>query len=63
MSAHQVIIVTKEAERLAVIDVIFANNVSWARECKSIAIQWLRDNNKKFLSDFAANGNLTVWAE
>jgi hypothetical protein len=63
MSAHQVIIVTKEAKRLAVIDVIFANKVSWVKECKSTAMQWLRDNNMSFDSDFAANGNLTVWVK
>lgn len=63
MSEHKVIIVTKDAKRLAVIDVIFANKVSWVNECKSVASQWLRDNDMQLASYFPAMGNLTVWVQ
>ncbi len=63
MSEHKVIIVTKDAKRLAVIDVIFANKVQWVKECSAIATTWLHDNDMQLASYFPANGNLTVWVQ
>lgn len=59
---HKVIIVTKEAKRLAVIDVT-KTTPQWVNECKAIATQWCKDNNMTFKSYFPAIGNVTVWVE
>lgn len=59
---HKVIIVTKEAKRLAEIDV--TNTTShWVKECNATARQWCKDNNMTFNSYFPAMGNVTVWVE
>lgn len=63
MLEHKIVFVTKEAKRIAVIDLTFNNTTSWVKECKAVAMQWCKDNNMTFMSYFPANGNVTVWVE
>jgi hypothetical protein len=63
MSKHKIVFVTKEAKRIAVIDLTFTKTTSWVNECKNVATKWLEDNNMTLASYFPANGTLTVWVE
>lgn len=58
---HQLVIVTKEAKRVAVIDLKVLPNEDFVHVAKWTCSRWLHDHGKSVASFHASNGQFTVW--